>query len=129
MPRIPKKVKKPAHRPQIEINWQFVDELLESHCTGTQVAARLGISPDTLYDRTVIEKRVTFSEYMQSKRESGKAKAHEIQFKLMMEGNTKALEWWCANKMGETTKVKQEIEAKQEIAVKRVLVIPDNGRR
>ena len=41
MPRAPKKNPKPAHRPQKEIKWDIVDELLEAGCSGVEIASYL----------------------------------------------------------------------------------------
>jgi len=133
MPRPKKKNPKPAHRPQKEIDWNLVDEMLEAHCTGTQVAAVLGIHVDTLYIRTQQEKGTGFSDYSQSKKEVGKSVAHRVQYNLMKEGNTTAMAWWCANKMSESTKVRQEIEVQEsppsavKLIPKKQLAIPDDG--
>ena len=38
-------------RPKVDIDWERVNELLEADCEGTEIAAHLGIKPDTLYKR------------------------------------------------------------------------------
>ena len=38
-------------RPKIEINWKIVDQYLVAGATGTEVAAVLGIHPETLYNK------------------------------------------------------------------------------
>jgi hypothetical protein len=87
MPRAPKEVKRPAHRPLIEIDWKRVDKLLIAGCPGTKIADALGICSDTLYDRCEQEKGVTFSTYSQQKRIIGDALIQEAQFDKAI-GNT-----------------------------------------
>lgn len=81
MPRAKKTVKKPAHRPQIEINWGRVDELLMYGCPGTKIAASIGIHPETLYYRCEQEKGIGFTEYSRQKKECGDNLIQEAQFK------------------------------------------------
>lgn len=58
-------------RPQSEIDWKKVDDLLMAGCMGTGIAHYLGIAPCTLYDRCLIDKGIPFSEYSQQKKEKG----------------------------------------------------------
>jgi len=63
-----------------EIDWNIVDDLMRCHCTGTEIAARLGISPDTLYRRVKEDFKVDFAVYIQQKREDGKTLLRKLQF-------------------------------------------------
>ena len=58
-------------RPQVEIDWEKVEELLVAGCMGTGIAAYLGMSAQTLYDRCLIEKGILFSQFSQEKKEKG----------------------------------------------------------
>ncbi len=58
----------PAGAKEIEIDWLMVDEMLENMCTGTEVAARIGCHPETLYDRVKERYCTDFSEYKRQKR-------------------------------------------------------------
>jgi|SRR6185295_10498034 len=58
-------------RPKAEIDWKKVEDLLLAGCMGTGIAAYLGISPETLYDRCLIEKGKLFSQFSQEKKEKG----------------------------------------------------------
>ena len=78
-------------RPQIPIDWNVVDGLLEAHVAGPGIADRLGCHPDTLYDRCIVEKGVNFTAYSVRKREGGKAKLAERQLKSAMQGNSTML--------------------------------------
>jgi hypothetical protein len=87
MPRPAKVIKRPAHRPQKEIDWKIVDEYLIAGCPGTKIANVLGICADTLYLRCELEKGMTFSAYSQQKRDVGDAILHKAQFDKAI-GNT-----------------------------------------
>ena len=80
MPRKKKEVVLPRGFPPKEIDWNVVDKLLVSGCNGVQIAAYLGIHPDTLYDRCQSDKGVVFSSYLQDKRAKGDAMIHAVQF-------------------------------------------------
>lgn len=41
----------PMHRPQLEINWKQVDDLLSKHISIPTIAKIIGVSKKTLYDR------------------------------------------------------------------------------
>ena len=53
-----KKVRKPN-----PIDWSLVENLLQADCSGTEIASYMGISNDTLYERTKKEKGMNFSLY------------------------------------------------------------------
>jgi hypothetical protein len=76
-----------------KINWDDVDKLLTSGCTGTEVAGFLGIHPETLYDRTVQEKGTGFSDYSQQKRSHGKSLLRAKQYDKALKGDTTLLIW------------------------------------
>lgn len=61
-----RKVRKPN-----PLDWIKIDEMLQMHCTGTETAAAIGVCPDTLYDRTLQEKGILFSEYSLKMKEKG----------------------------------------------------------
>lgn len=75
------------------IDWNKVDTLLESHSTGTEVAAYFGIHPNTFYIRCEKEKKVGFSEYQQQKAEKGNIRLRDAQEKLALKGNATMLVW------------------------------------
>lgn len=91
MPRAPKVVKSNGGRSLITIDWKRVDNLLKSGCNGVQVAAFLGMHRETFYDRVALEKGVSFSDYIASKKSEGDALLHEKQYELSMKGNTQLL--------------------------------------
>lgn len=90
-------------RPKVNIDWERVDELLMYGCSGTEIAANIGIHNATLYDRCLTDKEISFSEYSQQKHEKGISLLKEHKFKKAIgkleEGDTTLLIWmdktWC----------------------------------
>jgi len=80
MPRKPPAIKRPRGLPPKEIDWDLVDDYLETGCPGTKIADAIGIHPDTLYNRCESEKGVVFSAYSQTKRNKGDALLFKAQF-------------------------------------------------
>lgn len=68
-------------RPEISIDWQRVDELLEAGCPGTEIAAHIGMHRETFYDRVVKKFNVSFSDYSAQKKAKGDSLLREAQFK------------------------------------------------
>lgn len=97
-------------RPKIEINWSNVDRMLEAGCTGTEVAASLGIHDHTLYNRCKIDNKVSFSDYLAQKRASGNRLLRVEQFKLAMQGDRSMLIWLGKNRLEQTEKQSHVIE-------------------
>lgn len=82
----------PGRKPA-SIDWERVDKLLRSHCTGTGVASLLGIHPETLY-RTCKDKfKMDFSEYSRLKKSEGKELLREKQFDVALAGEKSLLIW------------------------------------
>ena len=76
------------------IDWKVVDELLACGCHGVEIAATLGIHPETLYNHTIKEKGVTsFSLYSQEKRAIGDKQLKKKQHEVALEGNPTMLIW------------------------------------
>jgi predicted signal transduction protein with EAL and GGDEF domain len=91
------------------INWEIVDKLLEAGCDGTQVAAYLGIHPNTLYERTKTEKECDFSDYKSQKKAKGDVKLLAAQFESAIDDRDKAMMIWLGKqRLGQ--KEKQETD-------------------
>ncbi len=106
--------KKKAGRIQYTIDWAFVDEHLEGGCTGSQVAAMLGMHPDTFYERTVKEKGVSnFSAYLQQKKAKGDANIHMWQYRSAKRGNIQMLIWLGKQRLGQKDKQPEEVAQTQ----------------
>ena len=80
-------------RPQADIDWKKVDDLLTSGCSGNQIAGFLGINHHTLYDRCLTDNKIMFSEYSQQKKQKGESLIKHKQYQVAMSGNTTMLIW------------------------------------
>lgn len=75
-------------RPQVPVDWERVDELLEAGCIGTEVAAVFGMHYETFYDRVYQNYKIGFTEYASAKRAKGESAIREAQFNKAL-GKTK----------------------------------------
>ena len=86
-----------------EIDWDQVDDLLTAGCKGTEVAAFLGIHPDTFYGRVESKYGLGFSAYLQQKRSKGDALIRAQQFAksigLTKKGDNMMLIWLGKNRL------------------------------
>ena len=128
MPR-PKRAPISKSRPKIPIDWEMVDRLLMANCDGASIARKIGMHPETFYDRVVREKGIGYTEYRSQKVEDGNTLLHQVQFKKAMNGDNTMIIWLGKNRMKQSDKVETKTEIKGEIAVKAILELPDNGRR
>ncbi|HEY1646089.1 MAG TPA: hypothetical protein VGF75_07065 [Candidatus Saccharimonadales bacterium] len=106
MPRAPRKgPKKPAHRPLKPIDWDFVDERLEAGCLGTEIAPHFDMHPNTFYERTLLEKGVSFTEYSLQKKSKGESNLRYLQYKRALgetdRGDNTLLIWLGKNRLGQ----------------------------
>ena len=93
--------KKSPTKQKIPIDWREVDKYLIGGALGTQVAAALGVCPDTLYDRCVEDHKILFSEYSAKKRQKGDMMLHAKQFQVAMNGNVSMLIWLGKQRLGQ----------------------------
>jgi hypothetical protein len=115
MPKVPKEKKRAPNRPLLKIDWKVVDQMLEAHCLGTEIAARIGVSADTLYMRCLKENNSTFSEYSQRKKASGKSLLRLKQYNAAMQGDKSLLIWLGKNILNQSEK--QSIEHSGEVPI------------
>ena len=91
-------------RPKADIDWKRVDELLEADCEGTEIAAHLGLVPETLYRRCETDHKISFSKYLQEKKASGNSILKEAQFKLAKQSHKTMLIWLGKQRLGQSEK-------------------------
>lgn len=103
-----------AGRPKAEIDWNKVDRLLEAQCTGTEIAATLGIHPDTLYNAVKAKFKSDFSAYSQQKKESGKRLLKAKQFEVAMSGDKAMLIWLGKQYLEQRDKTDHDLTSKGE---------------
>lgn len=111
---------------RLKIDWQKVDKLLEAGCLGTEVAGVIGIPPDLLYDRCLSENGVNFSEYRQKRVASGDAILRAKQYQTAMKGNVPMQIFLGKNRLNQSDRVEQKVEASVTSNIKVVLPEPLN---
>ena len=91
-----KKVKRhpKAGRPKAIIDWDKVTQLIMGGCNATQVAAKIGISTDCLYERCQMDNNSDFSAFFQQKRESGNSNIHLAQYELAIKNKNATMLIW-----------------------------------
>lgn len=123
MPRKPPLEKRPAHRPIKEIDWDVVDAYLEAQVSGAKIAAKLKVDPTTLYRRCEDEKGVTFTQYSQSRSDSGKADLLKKQYDVAMSGNTSLLLHLGEHVLDQTKKA--QVEHSGNVTINRAVYVPE----
>ena len=98
-----------AGRPEVNIDWKIVDSLLEADCEGTEIAAYLGIAPNTLYNRCKSDNKCNFSEYLQQKKAKGNSLLKVKQFEAAVKDKDRSMLIWLGKqRLGQ--KDKSEVE-------------------
>jgi len=128
MPR-PKRPPISKGRPKIKIDWDLVDKWLMAGCDGGAVARKIGMHPETFYDRVTREKGIGFTEYRQEKLEDGNALLHHAQYGKALKGDNTMLVWLGKNRMSQCDKVESKVKQETEVTLKSLLELPDNQRR
>ena len=80
-------------RPELPIDWKWVDEHLEAGCLGTDIAAKFAMHPNTLYRRIEEEYGIGFTEYAQQKRSCGDNLLRKAQFDKALKKDNTMLVW------------------------------------
>lgn len=110
-----KRVKKEAHRPLIPIDWNKVDELMMAGCLGTEIAAFFCMHHDTFYRRVEEQYGVSFTQYIQQKRQSGDSLLKAVQYAkavgLSDKGDNALLIWLGKVRLEQKEAGKDEKEA------------------
>ncbi len=115
MPRKPKHKPLDVGRPLIAIDWNIVEKELMAGASGTQIAAGLGVCPDTLYDRCYTENGVNFSQYSAEKKSKGERLIHAAQYNLAVnKGNATMLIWLGKQRLGQK-ETQEENQSSPEI--------------
>ncbi len=100
-------------RPQANLNWDEIDTLLISGCSGREIAGYIGVNPATIYDRCPIDKGIPFSQYSQQKYEKGESLLRHQQFKKALgktdEGDNTMLVWLGKNRLNQRDRPPEEI--------------------
>jgi len=98
-------------RTPTEIDWKKVDDLLMAGCMGTGIAAYIGISAQTLYDRCLTDKGILFAHYSQQKKEKGdeilRAHLYAKALGLTDKGDNTLLIWLGKNRLKQSDSPEQ----------------------
>ena len=100
-----------AGRPRYVLDWAIVENLLQSDCSGTEIASYLGISNDTLYERTKEEKGVSFSEFSLKFKQKGDSILKSKQFESAVVDKNITMQIWLG-KQRLNQRDKQEVTGK-----------------
>ena len=91
-------------RPKADIDWNVVNNLLKAGCSGVEIAGRIGILPNTLYDRCEKDNGIVFSSYSQQFYAKGDSIIREKQFEKAEEGDNSMLIWLGKNRLKQRDK-------------------------
>ena len=81
-------------RPKVNIDWTAVNSLLEADCEGTEIAAYLGIVPDTLYRRCQEDNNIGFADYLREKKAKGNSLLKVKQFEAAIKDKDRTMLVW-----------------------------------
>ena len=107
-----KKPKDNQHRPEVFIDWNTVDKYLQAGASGKTVADKIGIHENTLYLRTMKEKKMNFTEYRRQQFEHGNDNIHMKQYAKAMSGDNTLLIWLGKQRLGQRDKTETDTNIK-----------------
>lgn len=113
--------KKKMGRPLKEIDWDQVNKLAHIQCTAKEIASFIGVDDDTLCNASKRDHGITFSDYLEQKKEGGRASLRRSQWLAASETkNPTMLVWLGKQYLGQSDKqdIKQEVTGTQEISLK-----------
>lgn len=114
-------------RPETPIDWKQVENLLMAGCLGTEVAASIGISEDTLYRRVVKElKYESFTSYAVNFRKKGDSLLKAKQFESAVKDKNIPMQIWLGKqRLGQKDKTDLEVNSVSKVHIE-VPKKPDN---
>lgn len=112
-------VKRHSGRPKLEINWEKVGQWIMAGATATQVAASIGVSPDTLYTRCKQDLKQDFTAFCQEKRAEGERLINNTQFEVACKNkNVTMLIWLGKQRCGQRDHDLETIKTSKEDAAR-----------
>lgn len=112
-------------KPKLNINWNEVYKLLEAGCSGTEIAAFLGISKMTLYSRSRVDLKRDFSEVKQEYRRRGDSLLRAKQYQMAMAGDKTMMIFLGKNRLNQADKIEQKVKGDFTTQTKVVMPEPD----
>ena len=118
MDKAKKKKTRGAGRPEVTIDWNFVDDCLRKDVNAITIAEQIGVSVDTFYVRCKKDKNQDFSAYRQQKLAEGADKLKETAYDMATGGDKTMLIFLLKNRAGyadrsvvdQTTHLPEEVE-------------------
>ena len=108
-------------RPEKEIDWKKVDELLIAGCLGTEIAPHFNMHPETFYRRVEEKYGMGFTKYSSEKKSHGESllRAHQYAKALGLtdKGDNTLLIWLGKNRLKQKENPDQ-VEFNNQIAEK-----------
>ena len=111
-----------AGRPEIEIDWKRVENMIIGGANGSQVSAALGVHSNTLYDRVKKQYGINFSEFYDKFREKGNQLLHNKQFDVALKGNTTMLVWLGKQRLEQKDSKEETNVTPQHAAIMNALI-------
>lgn len=112
MPRKVTKPKRPVGNPVKPIDWNRVEKAAIAGCNGAEIAATMGIHPDTLYQRCEQEHGTNWSAWLTEKKSIGDNLLRECQFQKALEKDNTMLIWLGKHRLNQ-----KEHDQSQDAAV------------
>ena len=117
-------------RPKSDVDWKRVDKMLLAQCSGTEIAAYLGIDDNTLYRACQRDHNIGFGTYSQQKRAKGQATAKEAFFdKAFKDKDTAAAIFWTKQHLGWSDKKDVKMSGELNQVARVMIELPDNTRQ
>ncbi|MGZ7043560.1 MAG: hypothetical protein ACXVHM_03120 [Methanobacterium sp.] len=108
-------------RPEKQIDWQRVDQLLEAGCHGTEICPHFDLTPERFYERVQERYGMNFSAYSQEKRQKGDSLLREKQFSKAVDGDNMMLIWLGKNRLGQRDR-EEKIENQEAVEILKKIV-------
>jgi hypothetical protein len=86
-----------AGRPRKKIDWEIVDKMLEAHCTGSEIAATIGVNEKTFYRVFTRDRGKNLTTYAQEFHKKGNTNLRMAQVSNALNGNTTMQIWLGKN--------------------------------
>ena len=97
-------------RPKMNIDLGEVDKYLQAQCLGTEIAGKLGIDPETFYNRCKTDNGIGFTEYSQTKRAAGQSMLRASMYADAMSGDKTMKIWLSKQYLGMKDRHEQTID-------------------
>lgn len=88
-----------AGRPRAEIDWKVVENALQAHCTGVEIAGFLGIHPDTLYKYIELKYGMNISQLSAQFNSKGKTLLKMSQFDEAVRKRDRGMLIWLGKQL------------------------------